>query len=350
MSEKLSAKNKLVVASAGSRKTTLIVEKAIALAGKRVLITTYTNENLDQIRTYLIDRCGQVPKHVSLLSWYSFLLQDGIRPYQNFVTNAPRIDQIYFRDLPKIARFAPRSEPVKYFLTSEGNIYRDRVSEFVCVCDEYSDGLVVKRLEKVYDHVFIDELQDLAGYDLTLLERLFGASLPITAVGDPRQGTFSTNNAAKNKKYKKSAILDWILQHEKSGLVTMEEKNDCYRCNQAICDFADEVFPEFKKTTSMNGIKTGHDGIFIIKGCDVYKYCERNKPVILRWNKTSDTMGLSAINIGMSKGRTYERVLIFPTNPMKLFLKTKQPDDAGDRSKLYVAVTRAKYSAAFVVE
>ena len=59
-------------------------------------------------------------------------------------------------------------------------------------------------------------------------------------------------------------------------------------------------------------------------------------------------MGLKAINFGVSKGRTYPRVLIFPTKPMVKYLRTKNPADGGDLSKFYVAVTRAQYSVAFV--
>ena len=344
-----SAKNKVVVASAGSRKTTMIVEEAIALVGKRILITTYTHENLDQIRSYLIEKCGHVPKHIVLLSWFSFLLQEGIRPYQSFVTEKSRIASILFKDMPSGTKYAPKNNLDRYYLANSGDIYRDRVSDFVCTCDERSGGLIVRRLEKAYDHIFIDEVQDLAGYDLTFLEKLFQSALPITAVGDPRQGTFSTNNSGKNKKFKRSGIFDWVLQHSGSGLITMEEKNDSFRCNQVICDFADVLFQDFNKTKSMNGTTTGHDGIFMIKKPEVPTYFESYKPVVLRWNKQSDTMNLPAFNIGASKGRNYDRVLIFPTGPMKAYLKSRNLDHVGDRSKLYVAVTRARYSVAFVI-
>jgi len=60
-------------------------------------------------------------------------------------------------------------------------------------------------------------------------------------------------------------------------------------------------------------------------------------------------MNYPAINIGVSKGRTYDRVLIFPTKPMKIYLKTKDIKKAGDISKLYVAITRARFSVAFVL-
>ena len=63
-----------------------------------------------------------------------------------------------------------------------------------------------------------------------------------------------------------------------------------------------------------------------------------------------DILGFNAINIGVSKGRTFNRVLIFPTRPMLDYLKTEDISKAGDKSKLYVAITRAKYSVAFVVD
>jgi len=61
-------------------------------------------------------------------------------------------------------------------------------------------------------------------------------------------------------------------------------------------------------------------------------------------------MGLPAINFGASKGRTYERVLIFPTKPMLDYLARSDISKLKDRSKFYVAVTRAKYSVAFVTD
>ena len=49
------------------------------------------------------------------------------------------------------------------------------------------------------------------------------------------------------------------------------------------------------------------------------------------------------------KGKTFDRVMVFPTNPMKAYLKSKDLTAAGDLSKFYVAVTRARYSVAFVI-
>ena len=55
------------------------------------------------------------------------------------------------------------------------------------------------------------------------------------------------------------------------------------------------------------------------------------------------------MNIGVSKGSTFDRVLIFPTKPMLQYIKSGNPDILAAREHLYVAVTRARHSVAFVV-
>jgi hypothetical protein len=341
------SKNKVVIASAGSLKTTYIVEQALGIRDRNVLITTYTNENVSQINSCLIRRAGHVPNHITVLSWYSFLLQDGVRPYQNYMTSRGRINTINFTASP--SHFTLKTDIDNYYLTDGNNMYGDRVSAFICDCDERSSGLVVKRLERAYGHIFIDELQDLAGHDLEFLEKLFRSSISILAVGDPRQATYSTNKSLKNKQFKLGHVVDWVRAREAKQLCSLEVRTDCYRCNQAICDFADALFPDLPKTSSKNCERTGHDGVFYIKKSEVLDYVARHKPTVLRYDRRAKTMNLSALNIGITKGRTYGRVLIFPTKPMRDYINTGDLPAAHNPTKLYVAVTRAKYSVAFVI-
>ena len=90
--------NKIVIAAAGSRKTTLIVEESIQNVDRKILILTYTTENLKQIAEYLIQKNGAIPSNITIQSWYSFLLTDGVRPYQNFVYDEARIPSIHFQE------------------------------------------------------------------------------------------------------------------------------------------------------------------------------------------------------------------------------------------------------------
>jgi len=228
-------------------------------------------------------------------------------------------------------------------------LYRDRAAEFVCGVDDLSDGLVVGRLERIFDCVFIDEVQDLASYDLDLLDKLFDSKMEVICVGDPRQATFSTNRGLKNSKYAGGAgFMKWLKEPGRAKRLTMEERTQSFRCNQSICDFADALYPDLPKTESVDVAATPHDGIFFVSEEEVPEYVTTYAPVVLRYDKRAKTLGLRALNFGASKGRTYDRILIFPTKPMKAYLATNDLSSAGDIAKFYVAVTRARFSVAFV--
>jgi hypothetical protein len=336
--------NKAVVACAGSGKTTLVVSEALKIKDSNVLITTYTNENIDQIKQSIIEQNGFIPQNIHVVPWFTFLLRDGVRPYQSCMSASPRVESIFFQSTLN------RGHRKDDYFTKNNYIYSPKLSEFVFECNLKSGGLVLSRLEKIYSHIFIDELQDFAGYDLNFFEELFKSSINITTVGDPRQSTFATNNSSKNSKYRGSKIYDWLQEQEQKGNIVIEEKTDCHRCNQTICDLADLLYPALPKTTSRNTAITGHDGIFLVKSDDLDEYIKQRQPFLLRYDKRAKTLEYAALNIGLSKGRTYDRVLIFPTKNMIQFITTKDIAKAGDISKLYVAITRAKYSVAFVVD
>ncbi|WP_327427308.1 UvrD-helicase domain-containing protein [Streptomyces sp. NBC_01236] len=341
-----SPNNLAVIAAAGSRKTQHIIDCVVADPSKRVLVTTYTNENLHQIVNRLSAGTGVLPGHVTVMGWFTFLLNECARPYQSFVLGETgMMGGLNF--VGQRSRYIPKSRPQQYYLDRGKSAYRDGVSAFSFEANRLSKGMVVDRLSRMYDHIYIDEIQDMAGYDLELLDLLMKSPIAVTVVGDPRQATFVTNNAAKNKQFKGSGIADWLSK--RAELCLVENRVESYRCNQEICDFADDLYPDLARTVSKNTEITGHDGIFEIRKSDVPAYAEQYAPVVLRYNKNSDTCGLEAMNMGTAKGSTFDRVLIFPTAPMIKYCKTKDASQAGDRAKLYVAVTRAKYSTAFVM-
>lgn len=68
----------------GYGKTTYLVKQAIPQLDS-VLITTYTIANELKIRKKFIEFNGCVPYNVTIQTWYSFLLQHGVRPFQGVV-------------------------------------------------------------------------------------------------------------------------------------------------------------------------------------------------------------------------------------------------------------------------
>lgn len=344
---KPSIKNKVIIACAGGRKTTHLVEEALKIVDEPVLITTYTLENLDQIYSYIVERKGFVPSNIKLDSWYTFLLHDFIRPYQNNVF--PNIEKVETLDFNSTPPRGLRKDDSRYYFNRSSGIYRDRVSDYAYRCNEVTTGLVIKRLEQVYKHIFIDEAQDLAGWDLNLAKLLFNSNIDTFMVADPRQATYSTNRSNKNKGKRGQNFPEWVDEQVKCLACTREDICSSHRSVQQICDFSDLLYPEYPQTTSQNKDISEHDGVFVISNDLLDEYIGTYNPVCLRFSKRTNTYGCKAINIGVSKGRTYRRVIVFPTQPMKDFLCTGDITKAGDRSKFYVAVTRARQSVAFVI-
>lgn len=126
--------------------------------------------------------------------------------------------------------------------------------------------------------------------------------------------------------------------------------NGTYRCNQAICDFANQLWPGMDEMTSLTKDKTEHAGVFRVAKDAVEEYVQRFNPKILRYNKTTPTFGFEAINFGIAKGLEFKRVLIMTNRPIEKYLKTGELKYIEkSKNKFHVAITRAKHSVCFRV-
>lgn len=94
---------------------------------------------------------------------------------------------------------------------------------------------------------------------------------------------------------------------------------------------------------------TGHDGVFLVSSADVGEYMKRFAPQVLRYSAATNCDLDEAMNFGESKGLTFERVLIYPHGPARKWLASGDIRHVEKSlTKMYVAVTRARYSVAFV--
>lgn len=112
------------------------------------------------------------------------------------------------------------------------------------------------------------------------------------------------------------------------------------------------MYEEYGVTGTKQFEVTGHDGVFLVRPEDVDMYLKKFEPVQLRDKRTVKVNDeYKVINMGESKGLTYDRVLIYPTKTMINWMKDHsnklQPKT---RAQFYVAITRAKYSVAIVFD
>lgn len=343
-------KNRVIISAAGSGKTTSIVDDALMRIDKKILILTYTIKNLNEIKKKFVRKKGVVPSHITIQSWFSFLLRDGARPYQNYLYDKNRIESIKFVE-GKSTRGISKNKVRQYYFQNGKYIYTDKISQFVWECNKLSQNLVIQRLEKIYDVIYIDEVQDLAGYDLEILKLLLSSKSEIVLVGDNRQSTYATNNSSKNSQFKGEKILDFFRSLERKKKCSLKYRTECHRSNQVICSFADSLYPDMPKTVSKTTEKTEHDGLYYILSTDVDRYIEKFEPVILRYDRRTKVSSSSVYNFGEAKGLTFKRVLIMPTKAITEFLENGNLNMACEsKAKFYVALTRAKYSVTFVLK
>jgi superfamily I DNA/RNA helicase len=338
--------NEAVIAAAGSGKTSYLLEQALAEPSKRVLLVTYTNENLREINARLWQEHKGQPANVETMTLFEFLLRECVKPYQTFKAEIAQIRSVNFisENPPKTAR----DNFKKYYLDSGGNIYRDAVSDLACVLNSKSGGKVIKRLETIYDKVLVDEIQDLAGWDLEFLILLLQSKMQVVMVGDPRQAVYLTNRSPKNKQFRGANFVNWIDARVNAGDCIKVEHTHSHRCNQPICDFADSLYSGLPATKSKNSESTEHDGVFLVYKADVDAYCKSFEPQELRWDKRDKRAGPNAKNFGQVKGLAFPRVLIFPTEPISSFIETGKALKEVSTAKFYVAVTRARQSVGIV--
>lgn len=94
--------------------------------------------------------------------------------------------------------------------------------------------------------------------------------------------------------------------------------------------------------------------ILAIRRKDLESIFKNNPGAIqLRYNASSKIANLKApvLNFGVSKGLTFDTVIIYPTSDMKAWLRGKRESLATTtKAKLYVAITRARRNVYFVFD
>lgn len=361
--------NKIVIAAAGSGKTTYLVDEAVKIKDRRVLITTYTESNEAEIRQKFFERIGHVPANVVIMTWFSVLITHGVKPFQGGLFDFPVTGMllvqaqsgIRFRNAKGIPVPWPETDIDKHFFDPTGRVFSDKLSKLVIRCNDQSDGAVIDRISRVFPHIFVDEVQDLAGYDLDILAQLARSPARLLMVGDPRQVTYLTHHERRYSKYADGGIVAF-LQRELPKKVAVEidqaTLNRSHRNSAAICAVSSRLFTALPASQACDcahcraGPPAGA-GMFIVRPADHGRYLASVQPMQLRDKITSSGVDkrLPVMNFGESKGRGFDHVVILPTSTMQSWLADPLFDlKPQTRAKFYVALTRARHSVAVAME
>lgn len=342
--------NQLTLAVAGSRKTQGIVDYCASQPStRRILVLTYTQANQAELRSRLKQHAGD--KHnVEVLGWFTFLLSHFAKPFLPFMFPGDRVLGFNFEGRPyRMAQGRSR------FFDSNGAAFACELGRLSHELVAKSKGALLRRLECIYDEILVDEIQDLSSHDWEIFDVLLRSSIDIRMVGDIRQSVLATNpRSGKNTKYSYANAIIWFREREAEGLLNIAESVITWRCHPGIAAFSDTIFDpswKFSATQSKNDAVTVHDGVHLVASKHVEEYVGLYQPQCLRHSVASGKkFNLDFLNFKVSKGMTYERVLIVPTAPIAKFITAGTYLEAISASSFYVAVTRAKQSVAIVLD
>lgn len=224
---------KVILAVAGSGKTSLIVSSLSP--ERRTLILTYTNNNVRNLRRKILERLGCMPSHVLLLSYFTFLHSFCFMPFlwRNYRTRG-----INWEVPPQWTLRIDRTKP-EFYIDSYRRLYHNRISKLLD--DRNVLPLVIDRLQKYFDCLFIDEIQDFGGHDFNFLQTLATVQIDALFVGDFYQHTFDTSRDGNVNSNLHDNYEEYKGRLRAMGLTVDENTlSKSHRCSPTVCAFVSD--------------------------------------------------------------------------------------------------------------
>ncbi|MFY0645003.1 MAG: AAA family ATPase [Bacteroidia bacterium] len=331
----------IILAVAGSGKTSLIIEKLNLV--NRFLVITYTRNNTRNLKKSIIQKFGFPPENIHLLSYYNFLYSFCFRPFLGY-TLKPK--GIYWDYTPPYTNRLPLNN-LKRYMTKNKLLYHNRIAKLLEQCDVLEN--INKRLEKYYDFLLIDEIQDFAGHDFNLLKNVCKSDIRILLVGDFYQHTFDTSrdgntNASLHKDYNKYQEI-FEKAHVKTNTVHL---NESYRCSRNVCEFiTNQIGIQIQSRKEINSTVS-----FVDKRDEIEKIFNDNDIVKLFYREHYKYDCFSR-NWGDCKGENqyHDVCVVLNKNTMSSFSSGQLSElKPVTKNKLYVACSRANNNLYFIAE
>jgi len=323
---------RIIFSVAGSGKTSLIVNKLSI--DNRSIILTYTDNNLLNLKQKIIEKFGFMPDTIRVYSYFTFLYSFCYRPFLAHKVKAKGVNW----DVPPLNTQKMPRDNIAFYLDGHRRLYHNRMAKLLDTKGVYGD--IVQRLEKYFDTLFVDEVQDFGGHDFNFLASIACAKINILLVGDYFQHTFDTSRDGNTNSNLHDDYEKYKQRFAKMGLIVdLETLSKSHRCGPSVCSFISQHV----------GIEIGshrHDETDIeliecqVKADSLFHCNKRVKLFYQEHNKYS----CYSENWGGSKGQDcYGSVcVVLNKNTYKLYKQGKLKDlNPKTRNKIYVACTRS---------
>lgn len=319
----------LTQAVAGSGKTTYLI--SLLNLEQRFLLITYTRNNYEHLKRSVIKKFGYFPDNIKVLKYFQFVYSFCYKPFCGL---DKRAKGICFDLPPERSRYFPGTDA--FYMTKTGRLYHNRIAHY---CNAQCVGNIKARLDKYYDYLLIDEVQDFAGNDFNLLLAILPESCNTICVGDFYQHTYDTSLDGNVRRSLYKGLVPYLKEWKKAGVgVDTESLAKTRRCSPEICKFVESLGIAIQSTGEAEG------KVFLLdieNDIDVIVRDERIPKLFLEKSASYNCTGM---NWGASKGidAFTDVCVVLNQTTERLFQKGKLEElNPRTKNKLYVACTRA---------
>lgn len=326
---------RVIFAVAGSGKTTYILNQLTL--DSRSLIITYTNNNIKNLKIGIIEKFGFFPDNITLLPYFTFLYSFCFKPFLSYKYKTKGINYN-----PNFNRFI-KQDNTRYYFDKNNRIYNNRISKFIEKESELTN--VNTRLEKYFDNLFIDEIQDFGGNDFNFLKSITQTNINILLVGDFYQHTFDTSRDGSVNKSVHSEFDKYKKLFEKMKLdVDTACLDKSWRCSPTVCSFISEnIGIEIKSHKENDTV------VSLIKNKEKAIEIFNNNKIVKLFYQEHYKYKCFSRNWGDSKGENHYKDICVVVNKTTLDnfsdLTKLKPQT---KNKFYVACSRANNNLYFV--
>jgi len=328
---------RVIFAVAGSGKTTYILNQ-LSL-DKRSIIITYTNNNIKNLKNGIIEKFGFFPDNITLLPYFSFIYSFCYKPFLSYKYKTKGINYN-----PNPNRFAKQTN-LDYYIDSNGRIYSNRISKILEKTGELNN--INSRLEKYYDNLFVDEIQDFAGNDFNFLKTITKASIDILFVGDFYQHTFDTSRDGSINKNLHNDLDNYKSYFGNMGLeIDTTTLSNSYRCSPSVCEFITNGLK-----IKINSHKQENTEVRLVDNEEEANEIYNNKEIVKLFYQEHYRYNCFSRNWGDSKGENHYNDICVVLNKKTMDCYNKNSLDelpSQTKNKLYVACSRANNNLYFV--
>lgn len=321
----------LILAVAGAGKTTEIINKI--KKDDKTLIITYTENNYNILKNNVIKKFKGIPDNIKIYTYFTFLYRFCFLPLKKCF----KVNGLEFNNNPN--RYIKANNINYYYNGLSKKMYHNRLAK---ICLDYFNKDIIKRLEKYFDCIYIDEIQDFASHDFNLLLSIIKANCNILLVGDFYQHTFDTSRDGQVNSTLYNNYDNYINKIKTSDFnIKIDTVNflKSKRCSKQVCKFITDHL-KIKIESYYNNeseIKEIYDENIIDK------LVNDNKIVKLFYQNSKKYDIKNKDNWGNSKGNTYiNTCVILNKNSYEKYKKHKLNElPPSTKNKLYVALSRA---------